>query len=231
MNKQKLEGFINRYSLGGEVDSVVIKSTDDSLTVRMISDDKSLLGEVSAANIEFPNGSFGIYTTSQLKQFLTVLDDEITVKETPGSLQFSDNLSKINYMLASEIVIPDVPALKELPEFNIEVTLGADVVNRFIKSKGALTESDTFTFVSKGEKSEIILGYSTVNTNRISLQVTAKTDGDVSPISFSARYLKQILMANKDSSYSVLKISTDGLAYVSFSDSEYKSSYYLVQIQ
>ena len=66
MEKLKLDGFINRYNLGGEVESVMLKSTDTSVSVRMISDDKTLLGDVSVVESEFPNGEFGIYTTSQL---------------------------------------------------------------------------------------------------------------------------------------------------------------------
>ena len=49
MNKSKFDGFINRYNLGGEIESVMIKSDDSNLSVRMISDDKTLLGDVSVA--------------------------------------------------------------------------------------------------------------------------------------------------------------------------------------
>ena len=63
MEKLKLDGFVNRYNLGGEVESVMIKSDDNTLSVRMISDDKTLLGDVTVTESEFPNGEFGIYTT------------------------------------------------------------------------------------------------------------------------------------------------------------------------
>ena len=46
MEKQKLNGFISRYNLGGEVESVMVTSTDDSVSVKMISDEKTLLGDV-----------------------------------------------------------------------------------------------------------------------------------------------------------------------------------------
>lgn len=229
MDKHKLEGFVNRYSLGGEIESVVIKSNQKELSVKMISDDKSLLGEVTAHDIDVPDGSYPIYTTSQFKQLLSVLDDDVSVEQGVGSLKLSDNTTSVNYMLATESVIPTVPPLKMLPDFDVEVILDSNVISRFIKSKGALTDSDTFTFMSKDGKSQIVLGYSTVNTNRISILVDAKTQGDVEPISFSAKYLKQILLANKSSNDAVLKISTDGLSFVMFSDSEYVSKYYLVQ--
>ncbi len=117
MEKQKLDGFINRYNLGGEVESVMIKSDGTNLTVRMISDDKTLLGDVSVKDIEFPNGEFGIYTTSQLRGLMSVLDNSIKVEEAPGALKFSDKGTKMQYMLAAPSVIPAVPDLKALPPF------------------------------------------------------------------------------------------------------------------
>ena len=231
MNKSKFDGFINRYNLGGEIESVMIKSDDSNLSVRMISDDKTLLGDVSVVESDFPNGEFGIYTTSQLKGLLSVLDEAISVEETTGAVKFSDKGTKVQYMLAAPSVIPAVPDLKALPPFNVEVTLNDDFINKFIKSKGALSDADTFTFTSKAGKSEIILGYSSINSNRISIDVATNSTEDIEPIAFSAKYLKAILMANKGSKTSSLKISSKGLSHVSFTDGDYTSNYYLVEIK
>ena len=231
MEKLKLDGFINRYNLGGEVESVMVNSTDDSMSVRMISDDKTLLGNVSVKDSEFPNGEFGIYTTSQLRGLLSVLDSSIKVEEVTGALKFSDKGTKVQYMLAAPSVIPAVPDLKALPEFDSEVTLDAEFVNKFIKSKGALADADTFTFTCTKNKGEIILGYSSINSNRISIDVNCKCDDDIKPIAYSAKYLKAILIANKGSKSSSLKISSKGLAHLSFEDGDYTSNYYLVEIK
>jgi hypothetical protein len=231
MNKSKFDGFINRYNLGGEIESVMIKSDDKNVSVRMISDDKTLLGDVTVAETDFPNGEFGIYTTSQLKGLLSVLDEAITVEEATGAVKFSDKGTKVQYMLAAPSVIPAVPDLKALPAFDVEVTLNDDFVNKFIKSKGALADADTFTFTSKDKKAEIILGYSSINSNRISISVDCNTKEDIEPIAFSAKYLKAILMANKGSKTSSLKISSKGLSHVSFTDGDYTSNYYLVEIK
>jgi hypothetical protein len=231
MNKSKFDGFINRYNLGGEIESVMIKSDATTLSVRMISDDKTLLGDVSVAESDFPNGEFGIYTTSQMKGLLSVLDEAISVEETTGAVKFSDKGTKVQYMLAAPSVIPAVPDLKALPPFNVEVTLNDDFINKFIKSKGALSDADTFTFTSKAGKSEIILGYSSINSNRISIDVATNSTEDIEPIAFSAKYLKAILMANKGSKTSSLKISSKGLSHVSFTDGDYTSNYYLVEIK
>jgi hypothetical protein len=231
MNKSKFDGFINRYNLGGEIESVMIKSDATTLSVRMISDDKTLLGDVSVAESDFPNGEFGIYTTSQMKGLLSVLDEAISVEEATGAVKFSDKGTKVQYMLAAPSVIPAVPDLKALPPFDAEVTLNDDFINKFIKSKGALSDADTFTFMCKGGAGEVVLGYSSINSNRISITVDCKCNEDIQPIAFSAKYLKAILMANKGSKSSSLKISSKGLSHVAFVDGDYISNYYLVEIK
>ena len=96
MEKAKFDGFINRYNLGGEVESVILKSEASNLSVRMISDDKTLLGDVTVTGSDFPEGEFGIYTTSQLKGLLSVLDNTIKVEEVTGALKFSDKGTKLS---------------------------------------------------------------------------------------------------------------------------------------
>jgi hypothetical protein len=231
MEKQKLDGFINRYNLGGEVESVMVKAEDSNVSVRMISDDKTLLGDVSVSDMEFPIGEYGIYTTSQLKSLLSVLDGSIDVEEVTGALKFSDKGTKMQYMLAAPSVIPAVPDLKALPKFNATITLDDEFINKFIKSKGALADADTFTFTCKDNKGEIILGYSSINSNRISISVNCTCESDIEPIAFSAKYLKAILVANKGSNTSSLQISSDGLAHLNFTDGDYTSNYYLVEIK
>ena len=232
MKRTKLDGFINRYNLGGEIESVIIKSTDAELSVKMISDDKTLLGNVTMPDAEFPVGDFAIYTTSQLKGLLTVLDDNVAVEDVSGTaLKFSDKKTKMQYMLAAPSVIPAVPDLKTLPAFDAEVKLDDDFVNTFVKSKSALADADTFTFTHKNGKGEIILGYSSINTNRVAMEVDCKCEVDVEPIAFSAKYLKAILVANRGAKSSSLKISSKGLSALAFESDEYVSKYFLVQIK
>ena len=231
MNKSKFDGFVNRYNLGGEIESVMVKSDDKNLSVRMISDDKTLLGDVTVVGGDFPNGLFGVYTTSQLKGLLSVLGESITVDEVTGALKFYDKKVKVQYMLAAPSVIPTVPDLKALPAFDAEITLDDDFVNKFIKSKGVLADSDTFTFTFKAKKGEVILGYSSINSNRISIEVDATAKEDIEPIAFSAKYLKEILTANKEATSVVLKVSTQGLSHVGFKVDDFTANYYLVEQQ
>ena len=132
MKKSSFEGFINRYNLGGEVESVKVTSTDAGLSVNFISDDKTLLGNVSSDNKDFPNGEYGVYTTSQLKGLLGVLDSNMDVKEGEAALVFSDKGTSVNYMLADLSVIPVVPELKALPPFTSTITMNDDFVSKTI---------------------------------------------------------------------------------------------------
>ena len=201
------------------------------MKVSFISDDKTLLGEVTSKEGDFPNGEFGVYTTSQLKALLGVLESNVDVDSTESYIKFSDKGTSVNYMLADLSVIPVVPDLKAVPPMNVEITLDDEFTSKFIKSKGALSESDTFTFECNNNNGNIILGYSTINTNRISMKVDCKCDGDVSPISFSAKYLKEILNANRNSKSATLKISSQGLAHIQFETDNITSKYYLVEIK
>ena len=231
MKKASLEQFINRYNLGGEVESVKITSSDSEMKVSFISDDKTLLGEVTSKEGEFPNGEFGVYTTSQLKALLGVLESSMDVDSTESYIKFSDKGTSVNYMLADLSVIPVVPDLKAVPPMNVQITLDDDFTSKFIISKGALSESDTFTFECNNNNGSIILGYSSINTNRISMKVDCKCDGDVAPISFSAKYLKEILNANRGSKSANLQISSQGLAHIEFEKDNLTSKYYLVEIK
>jgi hypothetical protein len=75
------------------------------------------------------------------------------------------------------------------------------------------------------------LGFSNINTNRISIDVDCECEGDINPISFSATYLKEILVANKEASDATLSISTQGLSHIHFEVGKYTSDYYLVELQ
>ena len=236
MEKTRINRFISKYNLAGLVESVKWESKDGSLSTNFISDDKSVLGTVSLSEFDFEDSTFGVYDTTKLTKMLSVLSDDVDFDITKTedkaiSLKFKDGSTSVNYMLADLSVIPNVPDLKQLPDFNITIKLDDTFINRFIRAKSALPDENNFTFTCKNNKGSIILGYSNINTNRIKIDVDCTCDSDIEPISFSANFLKEILVANKEAKDATLKISSDGLAHISFEVDEYKSDYYLVQIQ
>jgi hypothetical protein len=195
------------------------------------------LGSVSMKEFDGSDATFGVYDTSKLTKMLSVLGDDVdfTIQDIEGkavSLKFKDGSTSVNYMLADLSVIPNVPDLKQLPEFNVEIKLDSNFINKFIKAKGALADENNFTFLCKDGNGpgQIILGYSNINTNRISIDVDCTCNGPVEPISFSATYLKEILVANREATDAVLKISSQGLSHIHFEVDKYTSDYYLVEI-
>ena len=236
MEKQSLNRFVSKYNLAGLVESVKWESKDGSLTTSFISDDKSVLGSVSMKEFEGSDSEFGVYDTTKLTKMLSVLGSDVDfsindIDGKPVSLKFKDGSTNVNYMLADLSVIPNVPDLKQLPPFNVEIKLDANFISKFIKAKGALADENNFTFTCKDGAGQIILGYSNINTNRINIDVDCTCEKDVDPISFSATYLKDILVANKEATDAILKISSQGLSHISFSIDNYESNYYLVEIQ
>ena len=235
MEKQSLNRFVSKYNLAGLVESVKWESKDGSLTTSFISDDKSVLGSVSMNEFDSSDSTFGVYDTSKLTKMLSVLGDDIDfsindIDGKPVSLKFKDGSTSVNYMLADLSVIPNVPDLKQLPPFDVEIKLDSNFISKFIKAKGALADENNFTFVCKDGKSQIILGYSNINTNRIIIDVDAECTNEVEPISFSATYLKEILVANREATDATLKISSQGLSHIHFEIDNYTSDYYLVEI-
>jgi len=217
------------------VESVKWETKDNALTTSFISDDKSVLGKVTMTEFNFNDTTFGVYDTSKLTKMLSVLGDAVDfeISDVEGkavSLKFKDGSTSVNYMLADLSVIPNVPDLKKLPDFNIKIKLDENFISKFIRAKSALTDENNFTFVAKNGKAQIVLGHSNINTNRISIDVEGEIEGDVEPISFSATYLKEILVANKEAKDATLNISSQGLSHIHFEAGEYTSDYYLVEI-
>jgi len=238
MKKDKILQFISRYNLNGSVEAVKWETTGDSTcSTTFITDDKSVLGQVSVKDFDLAEGEVGVYDTARLKQLLTVVGDDVDIEVTNVndknvSVVLSDETTSVNFMLADLAVIPNVPALKELPAFDVKIPFSNDFAKKFVRSASALSDVDTFTIVPDGDDLKLVIGYSTINSNRISLDVITEGKGTLEdPISFSAKYLKEILNANDDSEKSVLNVSSKGISNIDFEVGDFRCSYYLVEIQ
>ena len=239
MEKGKFERFVSKYNLGGSCESVVVKSTGKDLSVRSVSDDKNIVAEVTLGDFNFPQGEFPVYETKRLKSLLGVLDDTLTVSANSKGgkvvgVDFKDASTKVTFVLAEAAVIPKVPDLKaKLPPFEVILDLNEQFITSFVKAKGALAEVGSFTVFSDGDKdtASVVLGYSsTVNTNRVQITATASSNAKLDPISFSANYMREILLANKDLKNGKLHISSKGLSLAEFSGDNFTTKYYLVKV-
>ena len=235
MDKSKLVKFINKYYLGGNVNSVAINSDGNGLSTRFVSGDKSLLGEVKLNNYSITQADFGVYQTDALLKMLSVLDNDVSVdlvkaEEKAISLDAKASGAKVRYMLSDLSVINTPPQLKQIPEFELLLNVDKTFISKFISGKGALPDVESFTIVS-GDKPEVVIGYSSIATNRIAVPVENQTDNTIDNISFNANLFKDVLEANKECESAVLEVSSEGLARITFNVNDYESTYYLVAVQ
>ena len=235
MDKSKLVKFINKYYLSGNVNSVAINSDGNGLSTRFVSGDKSLLGEVKLKNYSITEADFGVYQTDVLLKMLSVLDNDVSIdlvkaEEKAISLDAKDSGAKVRYMLSDLSVINTPPQLKQIPEFELLLNVDKTFVSKFISGKGALPDTESFTIVS-GDKPEVIIGYSSIATNRVAVPVENQTDNTIDNISFNANLFKDVLEANKECEAAVLEVSSEGLARITFNVGDYESTYYLVAVQ
>ena len=236
MKKTKLNRFIQKYSLGGNVSSVKWKSNGDSLSTSFITPDKSLLGTVKADKVSFEDSEMGIYQTEQLQKLLSVLGEDVDMNITRVgdkciALNVKNGSVSIDYNLSDLSVIPDPPALKKLPVFGTTIKIDADFINSFIKGKSALNDVDSFTVINEDGNIKFVIGYANTNTNRVNIPVKSEKNDINDPIYFNANLFKEVLVSNKECTSALLEISTEGLARIKFNVDDYTSTYYLVAMQ
>ena len=234
MEKSKLNKFIQKYNLGGNVNSVKWTAGTNQLKTSFVTPDKSLLGTVVADNVKFEDADMGVYQTDQLQKLLNVLDNDVDLSLTRAgdravSLKVKNGSVSVDYVLSDLSVIPDPPALKRLPDFQTKVKLDTQFIDTFIKGKSALADVDMFTFVNdKDGNLNAVIGYSSTNTNRVTIPVETNTNGLTEPVTFNANLFKEMLVANKECKSAVLEVSNEGLARVNFKIDDYDSTYFIV---
>jgi hypothetical protein len=178
----------------------------------------------------------GVYNTEQLSKLLGVLDDDINISVVKSgdksiALKVSDAHSSVNYMLSDVSVINKPPQLKEIPEFQLKIDVTPNFISKFISGKGALSETDNFTVITDDNGTKLVIGYSTVNTNRVTIPVTTSESVNIENVSFNANIFKEVLSANKECESATFEVSSEGLSRITFKIDDYVSTYYLVSVQ
>ena len=194
------------------------------------------MGNVKVEKFPFEDAELGVYQTDQLKSLIGVLGDDVSLDVSRAgdkaySLKVKNGPVSVDYVLSDLSVIADPPALKRLPEFGTQIKLDNNFINTFIKGKGALSDVDTFTIVNGTNGCEVVIGYSSTNTNRVNIPVETTSNDLTDPITFNANLFKEVLVANRECTSAILEVSTEGLAKVNFKVDDYDSTYYVVAMQ
>lgn len=242
MNKSIINTFIKKYYLSGTVESVKLQvnEKEKSLKTHAITEDKNVLLNVTLNNFDAlkKDIEIGVNDTSKLLKMIGVLNEEVKIEvietnDKVTSMVFSDDDTDVQYVTADLTVIPVAPPLKKVPTFNAEILMNSEFVSKFISAKNALPDVSTFTLMmNKKNELELVLGYSSINTNRVKIKLKTNSGKDkVSKvIHFNANYLKEILSANKTEN-AVLKVSDAGLSHLEFVDGDFVSNYYMVEVK
>jgi hypothetical protein len=237
MEKNKIERFITKYSLAGNANSVKWESVNNRLATAFVTEDKSLLGQVTVDNFNFEDCELGIYATDQLQKLLSVLSDNVNISlnkfgDKPVSLGIKNDSVAVDFVLSDLSVIPEPPKMKKIPEFETKIKIDTAFISAFIKGKSALPDSPSFTVTrDANDNCKIVIGYSNTTTNRVSLDVECTKCGLTNNVSFNAELFKEILSANKECTNAILEVSNDGLAKINFKVDDFDAVYYMVANQ
>ena len=236
ISKKVISDIVSKYSLGNSIEKVKWIITDEKLIIHFINDSKNLVGYVDyRKEIGLKPGDYGIFNTSQLIKCLNILDGDILVDATSSKLNLADTSYDIKFNLADPAVIPNVPDVSNnSDEWSVVFEANDEFITRFVKSKDALSELETFTVETRegfnGEELVFIVG--TNITNTIEFTVDATINESFGPVPFDSNLMKEILKANRDYHSGEIRINKKGLldAHFHCGDDLY-TGYYLVRKQ
>ena len=236
ISKKVISDIVSKYSLGNNIEKVKWIITDEKFIIHFINDSKNLVGYVDyRKEIGLKPGDYGIFNTSQLIKCLNILDGDILVDATSSKLNMADTNYDIKFNLADPAVIPNVPDVSNnSDEWSVTFDVNDEFITRFVKSKDALSELETFTIETREgfTGDELVFTVGTNITNTIEFIVEATINESFNSIPFDSNLMKEILKANKDYHTGEIRINKKGLldAHFHCGDDLY-TGYYLVRKQ
>jgi hypothetical protein len=236
ISKKVISDIVSKYSLGNNIERVKWIITDEKFLINFINDSKNLVGYVTyKKDIGLKKGDYGIFNTSQLIKCLNILDGDILVDATTSKLNLADTSYDIKFNLADPAVIPNVPDINDSDEWSVSFDVSDEFITRFVKSKDALSELDTFTIETRDgfNGKEVVFTVGTNITNTIEFTVeNATINESFEPVPFDSNLMKEILKSNKDYHSGEIRINKKGLLDAHFHcGNDLYTGYYLVRKQ
>jgi hypothetical protein len=133
-------------------------------------------------------------------------------------------------MLSDTSIINEPPQMKAIPDFELSIDVTPQFISKFIAGKNALAETDNFTVITDGVNTKLVIGYASINTNRVTIPVTTTNVSNIENVSFNANMFKEVLSANKECESATLEISSEGLSKITFKVDDFTSTYWLVAV-
>lgn len=234
--KNKLVDFIKKYNLNKTNETVKVVSENGDLICDFISMDSTNVGYVKMKNVGFPDCELGIYDTSSLLSLLDFLSTDINVEfsYSPSKMienvTFNDGVNAIKYMTCR----PDVP--REVPEFDfdnepnyeVKINIDAEFIGNYTKALSALPESQFFTIISDGKKTELLMNYNNEKSNTAKFKVDVVDNEHFETkdtLIVKTDFINKILLNNRNSTNFVLNISTEGLVKLEVENGDFSAIY------
>jgi hypothetical protein len=238
IQKRILSNFISKYHLNGLIEKVQWNS-DDNVKTGFINDSQTLLGYVTLKDVDFPKGKLGIFNTGTLTKMLNILDGELLIDITktngiPAKLNLEDTNYSISCNLADPSIIKSLPLQSTPPTPASKFDITQEFINRFIKSKDALSDLEAFTVKTdegfNGNELVFTLGTET-ESNRIKFSVGVDKDDFLPKSPYNADLLREILKCNRTCLSGEFFVYSEGLIMMKFVEEQIESKYYLIRNQ
>lgn len=249
MTKAKLESMIKKYYLSNLIETSIWKIFKDQKQIRMAACTPNyvLTSVIELKNFEeIDTTEFAINDTTKLLKMLNALDENIKleVKQDNGkvfNILINSSNIEMEYVTADINVLRANQTVKTVsknnePPFDVEIIVDNDFIETYIASTSALSDSEHVVFqMNKNNKVEMIFGFiqganKSLNTSKIKYvpKTTPQKDVLTTTLGFSAEYIKNILLANKDANETILKLScSKPMAKVEFVSDDISAVYHI----
>lgn len=241
-DRQRVLSHIDRYYLGGEVEHVRWDVSDERFFTRFVSPDNTIIGELTVEDFPLSEDvEIGIYGTKSLKKLIKILNDEFTIEferydGTPRTMILDDDYKTVQFRLADLSVIPNAPALKKVPDFQVEAEIGEEFISSFRSAERAVDE-DEFAVRTSATGVDVIVGHSSddrsQHTNKVDLPLPVDDFKQFTKdnVTFKSDTFAEMLKANEDAESAVWEVSDEGLARIRFEGEDWSTTYYMVSQQ
>lgn len=234
IKNDSLSSFIQRYNLNKLIEKAVISCENGVLKCDVSTPDKSNIVYIKQENCTLPDFKIGVMTSSELLSLLKIVSEDLEIEFKENSNNWihqiivTDGDTNFVYNTSSLDVFDNAPEIDELPEFETEILINAELIGNFIKSSDILN-AEYFVVNSSGKKTEFVINYNKIKANTITFPVSTKDDKHFktkNELILKTDFLKQIFLANKSFEEATLQISTEGLARLYFKSGELSIEYY-----
>jgi hypothetical protein len=236
MNKKYFKNFIDKYYLGGLCESVKVISKDNKIATNFQTQEKDLIGFVTANDIPIESGVFGVFNTGLLLKGIGLFNDELEVNLNEEHGKFTkmvlkDSNYEMSLLLADLDIIPETKKIAELPPISCTINIDNIFIDKFLKSKTVLSDSEVMALVQKDNSIDIILNYAEFNTDNVKFNMPATFSIDLdNPIKLNSNKVKEILAANRDCLSGTIDIIKEGLVVFKFNCGNIITKYLLVML-